>query len=145
MKTIIAKTKKAYDAKLKELDRLFKKLNPQFQREPLPGGEFYRPKGIYRFPSKYPTGVELVLKKKCPFCLEQKEYYEIHWSLDQGGFFHISPDFNALAELGEFKRLNPGICRDCIFTHHSGKKHQSPSASNSRSADKGGFWGSLFS
>jgi hypothetical protein len=145
MKKIIAKTKKAYDAKLEETDKLFKKLNPKFRREFL-GGGLEPTKGIYRFPSEYPKGVALVLKKECPYCLKQKEYYRKSWELDTGtGIVHISWDFKALAALEEFKRLNPDICGDCISVHYDRKDNHSPGASNNRKADEGGFWENLFS
>jgi hypothetical protein len=141
MKTVITRTQKAYDAKLKEIDRLFKKLNPRFYRE---FGISNRPREIYRFPSKYPKGVCLVLKKKCPYCLEQKLYADINWSLDAGDV-HVSWNFQGLHAVGEFKRLNPGICDDCISVHHYRKDNHSPSRSNNRKADSGGFWENLFS
>ncbi len=141
MKSVITRTQKAYVAKLKEIDRLFKKLNPRFYRE---NGVSNRSREIYRFPSKYPTGVSLVLKKKCPYCLEQKLYEYIQWDLDMGSV-HVSWDFKGLAALGEFKRLNPGICGDCISVHHYRKDNHSPSPSNNRKADSGGFWENLFS
>ncbi len=144
MKRVIARTRKAFDAKLKEIDRLFKKLNPHFQRDNMVG--ILQTRGIRRFPKKYPAGVELVLKKKCPYCLEQKEYHRMNWSLDSGSRInHISWDFNGLAAEREFERLNPGICKDCISTHHYGKGNHSPGSSNNRKADTGGFWENLFS
>ena len=86
----------------------------------------------------------MVLKKKCPYCLEQKLYAGIRWSLDMGSV-HVSWDFKGLAALEAFKSLNPGMCGDCISVHYDRKDNHSPGASNNRKADEGGFWENLFS
>ena len=113
---IIAETEAAYKKKLREINDLFKKANPQ-------ADDFMRMigHGISKYPPEYPNGVSLVLKKTCPYCTVEKEYNFMSWYI-HNPHRRITPDFGYLRAKKEIEELNPGICDECAYNTYQRSK-----------------------
>ena len=123
MKEIIVTTQSNFEKKGREITRLFLAVNPRMTENPtLLPGQYPTFRYMDNYPPKYPNGVSLVLKKKCPYCETEKVYAGRSWLTPSDvpfrrGTFSIfvgGGDPNYGRAVAEIRNLNPGICSDCV-------------------------------